>query len=547
MWQKLRVKRTILHRLSLKNSTQNNEDNLNSVALLVKQGDWAILEKKGCELLLQNPPQYEAIAYVAYNLQQAGCFEAVSVIAVQTAPFFSEYWIFPFLAGVALKERKKLKEACQYLRQALVLRPDDQQTLGHWIDAIAKTDGIELAASFYISHCQQMGNTVDILVAPISTVHDWAQKKELFLLETGEVEKIPFKHPHIWGERVASETIFALSNKPYVVDIKDARIFSNSSIILTAEGTALSDMGAHPDFGPYISFAYEKIVLTQEADKVLLNFGEFQTREIEAGILLSGLASSFFGHWFPDFLPKLKFLQQHPDFINLPIIVDVGMPQSHFEHLRRFANNPLILLQANESLLCKRLLVASSPTFFPVEMLPNSIPVQELPGLSPRAMCFLRGNEFDNTMNPGNRRIFLARKNMKWRRVLNEEEIAIDLLKIGFETVYIEEMTMREQIKLFQSAQCIVAPNGSALLNLIFAAKETKLVVLLQPNVFNWGTFQGPMDALGYQSICVSGEYAKVENQKHSDYYVSIQKIYEALSYLGIDEQNLNKNCASGI
>ena len=125
---------------------------------------------------------------------------------------------------------------------------------------------------------------------------------------------------------------------------------------------------------------------------------------------------------------------------------------------------------------------------------------------------------------------------MHWRRLMNEEEIAADLFKLGFEIVLIEEMTVNEQIDLFQNAKWIVAPNGSALLNLIFADTSAKVLVLIQPNVTNWGTFQGPMDSLGYQSLCVCGDYALSEDQKHSDYHISVQHIREALSYLGMNE-----------
>ena len=329
-----------------------------------------------------------------------------------------------------------------------------------------------------------------------------------------------------------------MSNKPYVASITDARIFSHSSLVLTSDSTVLSDTGGHQKFGCYVSFAYEAVVLAQQPGKVLLNFSEFKTREIEAGIFLSGLASNAFGHWLPEFLPKLQFLKQHPDFAELPLIVDADMPQSHFDHLRRLADNPLILLQTNESLLCRRLLVAPSPAFSPVELFPNDIPVHEMPGLSPRALQFLRGDEsFDNNNKVvRHRRIFLARKNMKWRRLLNEEEIAADLSKLGFETIVIEEMTVREQIDLFQQALWIVAPNGSALLNLIFADPSVKLLVLTQPNLFNWGTFQGPMASLGYRSVCVCGDYAVAKDQKHSDYHIPVQRIRQALVDIGMNE-----------
>ena len=376
----------------------------------------------------------------------------------------------------------------------------------------------------------------DIVVLPLRTVRDWASIVGLPLLEVGEEEKIPFKFPHVFGSPANSEIIIALSNKPYVAEIPNARVFSHSSIILTSDGTALSDSGAHPRFGRDVSFMYETIVFRREVDTLLVHFCEFKTREIEEGILLSGLFSNYYGHWLPEFLPKLQFLQQHPDFANLPLIVDSGMPQSHFDHLRRLCHNPLILLQPNESLRCRRLLVAPSPTFFPAELLPNNIPVQEMPGLSPQAMRFLRG-EITHHTKYCKKRLFLARKNMKWRRLLNEDEITVDLNALGFETVFMEEMTINNQIDLFQQAEWIVAPNGSALLNLIFAdPQNVKLLVLTQPNLFNWGTFQGPMDELGYQSMCVTGDYAEAEDQKHSDYRVPVKKIREALFSWGMSE-----------
>ena len=480
--------------------------------------------------------QTEIMAQQAYNLQQQRRMEEASVIAVQAAKLSPDHWLSNFIAGVTLKAMGREKEACKYLRQAVATSPNDRQTIQQLIKAIAISDGIELAASEYETNCQHIGSKADILIAPISTVRDWAQKTKLPLLEAGEVEEIPFKFPHIWGNTQATDKIIALSNKPYVADLKDARIFSNSSIILTSDGTAISETGGHPKFGRYIDFIYETVVLAQQPGNLLLNFSDFSIREVEAGIFLSGLASKAFGHWLPEFLPKLQFLQQHPDFTAMPLIVDADMPQSHFDHLRRLADNPLILLQANESILCRRLLVAPSPAFLPVEMFPNDIPAYELPGLSPRAMRFLQtGKSFEIKKNP-HRRIFLARRNMIWRRLLNEDEIIADLSRLGFETIFIEDMTANEQIDLFQQTQWIVAPNGSALLNLIFADTSVKLLVLAQPNLVNWGTFQGPMEELGYQSVCVCGEYAVSETQKHSDYKVSTQRIRQALYGLGMSE-----------
>lgn len=531
-WRKLfsRAFRKILRQLGAGNSV------LEPIRVLAERGDWSRLEERGRSLLQQSPPHNDALELVVYTLQQAGRFEATAAIATQAAELFRGNWTFHFLAGAALKGLGRDQEACRYLRQAIAVRPNDRQTLRQLIEVVAAAEGLESAAAEFVAHGRRAGKQVDITVARISNVRDWAHSVGLPLLEAGEVEEIPFKEPHVWGRPHAANCVLAASNKPYVAEIEDARIFSNSSLILTADGTALNDNAGHPKFGSIVSFAYEKIVLAQRPDKLLLNLGEIRTREVEAGIFLSGLASNAYGHWLPEFLPKLQFLQRHPRFADLPIIVDVGMPQSHFDHLRRLTDNPLIMLQADESILCRRLLVAPSPTFFPVETFPNQIPKEELPGLSLRAMQFLRSGVSHEKIHGRRRRIFLARKNMKWRRLLNEDEIASDLRTIGFETVFVEDLTLSEQIELFQQAKWIVAPNGSALLNLIFAETDTKLLVLNQPNLHNWGTFQGPMDSLGYQSLVVCGDSALAEDQKHSDYHVPVSRIRDALNYLGLNQ-----------
>lgn len=525
------IVRKVLRRLGVNSSI------LTALRMLAERGDWSRLEEKGHELLRQNPPHREALELVVYSLQQGMRLQAAALIAMKATSLFPDCcWLFNFIAGVSLKGTGRAKDAVRYLRQAVAICPKDRQTIRQFIEAVAAAEGIDAAAKEYAEHCRKTGLEVDIVVAPISSVRDWANGVGLPLLEAGEVETIPFKSPNVWGRRPDDEPHFAPSNKPYVADLKNVRIFSNSSLVLTADGTALNDTGSHPEFGHIVSFAYEKVVLAQQPGKVLLNFGEFTTREIEAGIWLSGLASSAFGHWLPEFLPKLQFLQQHPDFADLPIIVDAEMPQSHFDHLRRLAANPLIKLQANESFLCRRLLVAPAHSFFPVETFPNDIPKSRLPGLSPRAMEFLRAGRSFETETAGRRRIFMARKNMKWRRLVNEDEIVKDLTKLGFETVYIEELTVGEQIELLQESQWIVAPNGSAMLNLIFADTSTKLLVLSQPNLHNWGSFQGPMDSLGYHSLFVCGDSALDEEQKHSDYHVPVPRIREALAYLGLKE-----------
>ncbi len=259
------------------------------------------------------------------------------------------------LKAIIVKILKKISNrlvSFSFLRRKVFLVQNNELDIKRLIMAFVEKHGIEAAAEEYERLVRPAYKKEDILLAPLSTVRDWIKKTGGQLLEAGKVEEIPYNEPCVLGRNSSLDIVYALSNKPYVAEINDARIFGNSSLIITTDGTALNDNAKHPNFGHITNFAYEPIVLAQEPDRVFLDFSNFSMREIKEGIFLSGLASKYFGHWLPEFLPKLEFLKRHPDFGRLPIIVDADMPQSHFDHLRRLiGKKSLILLKTNESLL----------------------------------------------------------------------------------------------------------------------------------------------------------------------------------------------------
>lgn len=509
---------------------------MESLRALGNAGNWVELEEQGRLVLARNRGHEEALTLVAYSLQQRSRLGESLDFALRAAEVSTTKGHPHFLAGFALKGLGRMAEAVGHFRRALELDPDNGDDLRYLMESLAAAQGVEAAAAEYAEHCAKVGRAVEIAVARISTVPAWATACGQGLLDCGDPEEIPFEEPQFWNKPPSPERHTATTWRPYVAEVTGARILSGCGFVLTPDGAALNDLAGHPRFGSYVGFNHEEAVLGKTPGEVLLDLSGFQTREIDAGSLLAGSASNAFGHWFPDILPKLQFLQQHPDFESLPIIVDDAMPQSHFDHLRRFADNPLIRLKAGELLICRRLLVASPPSFCPVEILPNEIPVAEWPGLSPRALRFLQGGAARPAGGPAVGRFFLGRRKMKWRRLLNEDEIVGELVKLGFEAVYPEEMDAAAQIALFQRAAWIVAPNGSALLNLIFARPEVKLLILSQPGLFNWGTFQGPMRSIGYDPVWLWGENAAAGDDKHADYSVSVRDIGQALSEMGLNE-----------
>lgn len=519
------------------------------------------------------PKSYISVKREITELYDQGQLQKAATLAIKSIETYPSKFLLYFMAGNALRGlgHEYEKDACRYLSKALAICPDhqdsralltstiltsrnlpelakqnsnvlfkacaatdDRRTLNMLLRAVAPSEDLERAADELSKIYLTAGYTPEFAIGPIRTVRDWANLSHAPLLEVDEIETIPFREPAVYGRPASSDIMYGYSNKPYVAELSNVRVFSHSSNILTSEWTILNDDAGHERFGGLVSFEHDRRLVLRQRDRLLLDLTHYKERKIDAAVFLAGFGSENFGHWFPEFLPRIQFFRQHPEFEKLPIIVDADMPESHFQYLRGLVNNDFILMQADESLACNRLLIASSPTFLPVILTVESLKPHDVPGMSPRALQFLKDELSPPEAAQPHRRIFLARKNMQWRRLTNENEVAEALVKLGFEIVHLENIDAAGQIEIFQQAEWIVAPNGSALLNIVFASTSAKVLVLSQPNLFNWGAFQGPIGALGYRPLFVCGEQATDRNKKHSDYSVSPALVTEALEYMGL-------------
>lgn len=105
------------------------------------------------------------------------------------------------------------------------------------------------------------------------------------------------------------------------------------------------------------------------------------------------------------------------------------------------------------------------------------------------------------------KRIYISRENALKRRVVNEEQVMAVLEEFGFSRYRPEELSFAEQVTLFSSAEAIVAPHGSGLMNQIFA--ENAVVVELmgkKQTVTSPATEYYYAELLGHEYGCVPGE-----------------------------------------
>ncbi len=112
---------------------------------------------------------------------------------------------------------------------------------------------------------------------------------------------------------------------------------------------------------------------------------------------------------------------------------------------------------------------------------------------------------------PGDRRLFVSRRNYGRRRLANEAEIIEVCARHGFEVVFPELGTLSEQAALFRSASAIVGVKGAALANLVFSPPET-VVVVLSP-----GDFADPFfwDLAGARGLSYSEIFGPLTATEH--------------------------------
>lgn len=105
---------------------------------------------------------------------------------------------------------------------------------------------------------------------------------------------------------------------------------------------------------------------------------------------------------------------------------------------------------------------------------------------------------------PHDRRIYLTRNRQRIRRLANEDELAPILERHGFETVAPETLSHRDQVHLMMQSGIIIAGEGSAITNLIFADKPLKLILMCPWEILN-PTWEGLTAVLGHEFEYIEG------------------------------------------
>jgi hypothetical protein len=85
----------------------------------------------------------------------------------------------------------------------------------------------------------------------------------------------------------------------------------------------------------------------------------------------------------------------------------------------------------------------------------------------------------------GPRRVYVSRRRDRARALANEKDVEEAMDGQGITVIYPQDLSLKEQIKVFASAELVIAPHGAGLANLVWGDRLRRVVEIFPATYFN--------------------------------------------------------------
>ncbi len=209
-------------------------------------------------------------------------------------------------------------------------------------------------------------------------------------------------------------------------------------------------------------------------------------------------------HWMTEVLPRLGLLQASGikfDYLYLPL--DYSFMRETVNLLGFDASQILqpqdfdFHIQADELIVPSMIYVKGHISPFTIDFLRNRfIPLAE--------------KKIDSRIF--SKKIFISRRSAKKRKIANEDEVFELFKEYGFVRYDLENLSVLEQVALFNNADIVAGEHGAGFTNIIFSQPATKILEIFQAKkrVMFWNLSQ----RLGLNHTCIKTiEYNTKQNE----------------------------------
>lgn len=349
-----------------------------------------------------------------------------------------------------------------------------------------------VATDFFRPYCRALVHASAHAKQPLETTGLHHLKPELLvekilLLDQTEYQRSPPLHYDLEGVETGLRNILEqefhaptkLVPPVYLCKFENAKIDDNGILVL--EGKYLLSETVS-DYPISIDIDTRLGALQFRKDTGIWSLANEQHLTVCRQPVLSLMKHGYdnYGHWLVELLPRLKLaLEYLPD----NFCVAVGNTEGKLwevvlDTLRGLGVGPERTIRITGMTQVNTLYYVSPVTSHPVY-------------ISPYVPRFLA--EIYTTPMPvakPRRRLYVSRRDARFRRLINEAELLDLLVPLGFEVVLPGQMSFKEQVACFAEAEIIVAVMGAALTNMVFAPGHATIIALLpvtMGDLFFWG------------------------------------------------------------
>ena len=240
-------------------------------------------------------------------------------------------------------------------------------------------------------------------------------------------------------------------------EIPQSRLLKFKNIRISSDGLLFNGFGILPE-----SFAFPHHLKEWKLRSLVkfftTNYVFRRRRHVDAEVLwITDYWSKGYFHWLSDALTRLFVVRDRVEHLELMLPAEYEGLEFVKSSLRAFSVPRVSYIQPDEVLECRSLLL-------PTHTAPSGhFNTQVIRGVRDVLL-----SAYGDLGHQGDERIYISRRQAPKRRIVNEDAVHGILQRFGFQTIYAEDLSFEQQVRLFSRARYIVSNHGAGLTNILF-------------------------------------------------------------------------------
>jgi capsular polysaccharide biosynthesis protein len=376
---------------------------------------------------------------------------------------------------------------------------------------------------------------MSLVEAELTLPQDYCRQKGHPFLEIATPRPLLLRERDLLGAYSSHECRLAHA---FLARVDDARVFG-PGFLLTGDGHCLIHGLSHANYSKALKMQLQGYLAGKLAGtRMPLEIrGERPYLEDEA-VLLWGSAN--FGHWLWTYLHRLMLLSHRPELREAKVVVMDDTPERYTAWLARLGIDGDRVVRLPDCSRVARLWVPSIPHYrghyedSQIYTWPDAVHLFREAVLGARATAIPPQEKRE--------RIYVSRDKAQWRKAVNESELMAMLEPLGVRRVFLEELSVDEQIDLVSRAELIVLMAGGASPITMLAPRDASIVEVCLPGfsgIFGsrlWAQIVGQrFSRVDATSVATHGPMANPATDRNA--MVPVEKVRERI--VAADRLNL--------